>query len=456
MDAEVKAPLSNEKKSRFLLAGILALALLLRLGLLVGMGDYLQRAVLPDTDDYIAPAVALLQTGAYPEDEGFRTPVYPLFIALVFLLFGQNLLALGVAQALISTASVYLTWLIASRFLPGRVALTASAILSLSMLSITYTFFLVTETLFTFLLLVSTWFWLRGVQSTNRLFWCLAGFGFGLAVLCRPIGLVYPFLLVVPALLNRRSPLKSRLLSQALFMSVLVLTLTPWVVRNARVVGMPVISTVTNVNLYFYNAVALEANLHGISENEMRQEFVERVSRAVQDAGLPDTTGSRVKLYGTLARRIISTHPLRYLYLHLKSDLNTLIPDVTGLTEIFGLTIGGRGTLSVLNQYGVQAAIQHYFGNQAWLLWIFAPVILLHGLFYLSALIGIPVTFQHCKIAGLAVLILPVAYFLLAPGAPSLPRFRVPVTPALSMLAAAGIFHLYARLFSSPRGANDS
>ncbi len=142
---------------------------------------------------------------------------------------------------------------------------------------------------------------------------------------------------------------------------------------------------------------------------------------------------------GQLAWQIIRGQPVRYVYLHLKSDLNNFLPDVTDLTEILGLTVGGKGTLSILNQHGLSAAIQNYFGGNTWILWVFFPLIALLAFTYLADGVGVFSIIRKREWFVLAVLLLPVVYLMFVPGAASEPRFRVPAMPYFCLLAGWGV-----------------
>jgi hypothetical protein len=132
-------------------------------------------------------------------------------------------------------------------------------------------------------------------------------------------------------------------------------------------------------------------------------------------------------------------HPIRFLYVHLKSDLTGFLPDVTSVTEILGATVGGKDTLSILNQYGILAAIRNYFGGQTWLLGLLMPLIILLALVYIFATGGTIEIVHNRDWLSLLLLVMPVLYFLILPGPASLPRFRVPVMPYICLLAGFGL-----------------
>jgi hypothetical protein len=221
------------------------------------------------------------------------------------------------------------------------------------------------------------------------------------------------------------------------------LVVAPWIVRNYRLVGAPTLSTIASYNLLFYNAVSLEADLRGIGQEQMRAEMTERVEDELARRGDVNDEALRAELYDEWSRRIILAHPWRYLYVHLKNDLNSLLPSIAEFLELLGVTRGGKGTLSVLNQYGLWAAVRHYFGEQMWLPWLLLPLIALLGLVYVGMLAGLVTLARRRDWFALALLLLPIAYFLLVPGAPSHPRFRVPVMPYICLLAGTGLAALW-------------
>ncbi len=84
-----------------------------------------QPQVIYDATTYSAFAKNLLQYGIYSVDginpSAFYTPGYPLFLSLIYFLFGtENFLAVRVVQAIISTITLWLWILLAQRFTKNR------------------------------------------------------------------------------------------------------------------------------------------------------------------------------------------------------------------------------------------------------------------------------------------------------------------------------------------------
>ncbi len=426
-------------ESRYLIWGIVLLAFLLRAALLLVASGHIDRAISPDSPTYINPAIRLISGGGYPADGALRTPVYPLFIAFIYWIGGQNPFFIVLAQVFVGTLTVLLAYILGIQILSRTTALLGAFLLAISVESITGGFYLLTETLFTFIFLAGMIAWIKGYKRQNKLWLVVAAILMGLSVLCRPVAVYFPLLLALGLLLKKGAHFISRASHAGLFLGIFLILLVPWMVRNYYVVGFPTLSTISNYNMLYYEAASLEANLRNVSETQVREEYQDKVSQVLTERGWADTEGNRARVESQLARQIILAHPLRFLYVHLKADLNGLLPDVTGVTEILGTTVGGKGTLSVLNQYGLLAAIRNYFGDQTWLLGLLMPVVVLLALVYFFALTGAVAILRRHNWLTLSILVIPVLYYLALPGPASLPRFRVPVMPYICLLAGAGL-----------------
>lgn len=247
------------------LAGILLVALLIRS--FHALGAWLAtRGVevfyLDDSASYVSVAREFLSAGAFGrggEPEIFRTPGYPLLL-IPGLLLGRveiTTIALQIALAVATTFGVAVLSL--RVFADGRIALAAAALYAFEPLSISFSAILMSETLFTAVVvwgLVSVIDWVRrGVR------WRLVA---GVALLAvaayvRPAGYYLPFALVL--LLGLRSVVRRewrRLGTLALAALAAVAVVLPWQLRN-RTLGYSGFSAVAAVNMYFYNAAAVRA-----------------------------------------------------------------------------------------------------------------------------------------------------------------------------------------------------
>jgi 4-amino-4-deoxy-L-arabinose transferase-like glycosyltransferase len=194
-----------------------------------------------------------------------RTPGYPLFLAACQSVFGERTLAVRLVQGLLGVASVYLIYRLTCRIVPAvtlaitdntstrrrwTTALVAAAIAALNPYYLFMSTLVLSEAVFVPLMLASLWglavLWVEPGQS-NRLsrdagllVALASGAAAGLAILVRPSwGLFVPVVLLI-WLADRGSDRNSLLevsRGALVFALALVLTMSPWWVRNARIYG---------------------------------------------------------------------------------------------------------------------------------------------------------------------------------------------------------------------------
>jgi 4-amino-4-deoxy-L-arabinose transferase-like glycosyltransferase len=227
----------------------------------------------------------------------YRTPGYPLFIALC----GGSIRIVRIAQALLDTSTVLAVYLLARRWLYPRRALFAAAIVALNPLLIYFSSLVLAETLFTSLL---AW----GIALSESPVGLLS---LGLSVLVRPSGLLLPVFL---AGLNTGRP-RAYHLRRAIVAGVIVfILLLPWALRNRARLGS-LIWTTTNGGITLYDG--FNPNADGSSD----QSFVKRMNEL-------KTMGEveRSAYLSHLAMQFIEQHPLRAADLAIYKIMRTWSP----------------------------------------------------------------------------------------------------------------------------------
>jgi 4-amino-4-deoxy-L-arabinose transferase-like glycosyltransferase len=144
-----------------------------------------------------------------------------------------------ISQAVIGTAIVGLTGLVALEAFGELVALIALGVAAIYPVFIELSALLVAENLLTLLMLAAVWAALRAGRSERPYRWiALTGVLTGLATLSHVNGIVLIVPLGIAAWKLPRAgtgTARPRLTSLALLVATVVLTLTPWIVRNAIV-----------------------------------------------------------------------------------------------------------------------------------------------------------------------------------------------------------------------------
>ncbi len=181
------------------------LALIVSVGLVIRVVWILMFQATPGDDAlaYDNLAWRLANGQGYVDADGYSTafwPVgYPAFLAALYVVFGHSWTAAGIANALVGTLSVILTYKLSREVLSSRLALLAAAAVALLPSHvIAYTSTLRNETLHTALVLIVMIATSRLMRSPTWKNAALLGFMIGVSVYVRPILLLFP---VVVALL---------------------------------------------------------------------------------------------------------------------------------------------------------------------------------------------------------------------------------------------------------------
>jgi hypothetical protein len=196
-----------------------------------------------DAADYLRLARGLRSGSGYVDAVGhptaFRPPLYPLWLALT----GPDVRVATILQSVLGAANCLLTVALASRWLAGPAPWLAGLLLAVDPVQAEASSRLLSEVLYQTLFLLSL-LALDAGRSPRRA--AAAGFVAGLSLLVRSAAL--PVLVVMLVLcLQREAP---RLKVALLFLAGSALALSPWLLRNAAVLGAPALSTQGGITLY--------------------------------------------------------------------------------------------------------------------------------------------------------------------------------------------------------------
>jgi 4-amino-4-deoxy-L-arabinose transferase-like glycosyltransferase len=438
---EVESP-SGPRLPLGWLALLVAVGLSLRLlpVLCYGNADGLYLASDYDSWGYHRLASGLLAGHGYSWDNGppyapnlYRPPGFPLILVALYTLTGPWFVAAVVLQALVGTAVIVLTFLLARRLgFSGRVALLAAAVQALDPVAVHYCNCLMTETYTSVLMLLALGCVVRYQKSAHP-GWLLATGGvLAVGILVHPVLLLLPLLLpVIPWLTpGTRS---ARLFAAGL--AAMVLALAPasaWVLRNWHAGDFPDYSSVEAVNLLKYKAAGVEGELRGTGRGFQRDRLT-RECEAELPAGA--TPGDRYRLWRQRGLGILFAHPLVYARLHAQGMLLELFgPERDQTTRL----LYGRATLGPDGRC-TDASIAAARDRPVPVLEVARYLILAWQVLLCMGLIG-----GTCWLARrrprllLGLLVVPLYILTLSGGPEGSPRFRVSFLPMLSLLTGIG------------------
>lgn len=206
-----------------------------------------------------------IANGSYAAIEGIiYPPGYPAFLAGLSALFGGSVETIYLVQFVLLGGIAIFTFLIANRHFGINYWL--SLVLGLVMLAwpymVLYSLLVMSEVLYSFLLLATIFTLLTALQSKNLVHFMFAGILLGLTTLVRPVALLLPFWLLGFAILGYYCYRMWRpsLLHIGIGLCFFVLTLAPWSVYLYSQTGsvLPVSSHLPAVLDKSYNTLSYD------------------------------------------------------------------------------------------------------------------------------------------------------------------------------------------------------
>jgi len=338
-----------------------------------------------------------------------RTPVYPSVLAAIMaLLPGSEGRVAALTGMLISALTVLAAFRLGQSLAGDAAGWWAAALLAIDLTTAAYAGQILTEPLFT-LLLVLSFLPLTGHAGGATIAAVSAGALSGLAALCRPIAIL-AFAALAPAC-RLRSATAGGAVRLWVIAAMMAGTLTMgWTVRNYRTSGTATVSSVAATNMYLHRAAYVEAYLQQRRVEDLRDEWQRELT--ARSSGWSEA--ERVRWMNDHGLGVVLRHPFVYAWVALRSAARMLTPDHIVLSSL----AGGYDSLAfrVLRGAG----------------WMQLAIV------YLLAAAG-AVRLGRMSPLRASVLAAPIAYFLLIGGPEMYPRFRVPLMPFICAFAGAGL-----------------
>lgn len=231
------------------LVAILVLSLFLRLG----MVDMIEGTVpiRNDAKEYYSYAANMKASGTYSSmlpaelsntertvvPDATRPPGYAMFLYPFVTMppSVEMVYAIRIAQVILSTLTVLLSFLVVRDILGNTWALGASLLVGLSPHLVAMNIYLLTETLFAFLLMLFVYLATQGFGRQSIAWSILAGITLGLTLLTKSSIVYFPYLMLGFLIAKYRFSVNYRVL--LFFVLGLVLVQAPWVARNVAMDG---------------------------------------------------------------------------------------------------------------------------------------------------------------------------------------------------------------------------
>lgn len=376
--------------------------------------------------------------------EGSRAPLYSYFLAFVYAIFGYKPFVAILFQILLDLISLLVSYKIGEALFSRAVGLISASFLAVDIGQILYSNQLLSETLFTLLLLLSVftlWLFLKEERVEHG---ALAGLLLGMAAMCRAIALYFPVLLTVAFAARYRNALLVGVKRYLIVLLCFLVVIAP---------EIPYFVSAQGSNLLRVNVVYLRARTEGISLSDAREEIGREVATEAENQDLDSL--QKAVLYQEKAVEEILRHPFHYAIVHssglvplfagshvrqLTTGLFGIPPSATNffiefLTE--GMGAGFEALLGFCREFSMLSRSQKLVVASALLEWGMLAAI------YLLASYGLWLNLRERRLWSIALLGTVLVYFAFARGPQSNARFRVPMMPYIYLLGSYGLHRLF-------------
>jgi 4-amino-4-deoxy-L-arabinose transferase-like glycosyltransferase len=391
-----------------------------------------------DTATYLVPAQQLITTGNFAANnlpEVIRTPGYSIFLTIGVLANNVEFVTI-LLQIVLSVFSCYLIFLLSKLMMNDVSAKFAALFFSVEPLSITYSCYLLSETLFTFLLLLAFYQLAVFLKNHNYLNMFLSAATIASAVYVRPVAYYLIFFWGLFIFLKG----KNYFIRGTAFLLISFSLLGFWQVRNIRVADYAGFSAVSDVMLYFYHASSVEAQQQGLPLRQVTENkgyYDVKTYYQVHPEQQGWTEAQRYKFWRQEGISTIRKAPILFAGIYAKGLGVTLLdPGASDFLKLLSFYPKSGSLSSNIKSSGI---IKFIFENK---LLVVVSILFLTYLIciYGFSLRGIIDLLRQDNSSSKLLLLTCCYFFLLSGGVVAIARLRAPIMPYLLIAAGHGIF----------------
>ncbi len=370
----------------------------------------------------------------FGEIETLRTPGYPVFVAIIWSIFGSYF-AVTLVQIFLVFAGALLVRKIGIWYGGKLVGELSAFLLLANPVTLVLSLVILTDVLFFFLFALGFYLALSAKKEKvfSRIF--IVSIVFSYAIYVRPMGFFALPIFAAPILCSKLSK-KFQWKLVALMMIILALSTIPWSIRNYKQTGVFGFTSFKALNLSFAATLFL-SDLHHTSVSVENLNFEKQ--SGVPEAGWRDLKYS--KEVSSTAENIIFSNLFSYAKFHVVTSAPFLFPSTidfasvvyrSSMHEKAPFAEGSIHDLVSGNWLGFLAAVSKVWWKFAErLLWFVALVFAIFGVWQ-----------ERKKLLTWAFFCI-VLYLMFLAGPASGPRYSFQAWPYFFMLFGIGLFHFY-------------
>jgi len=378
----------------------------------------------------------------------FRTPGYPFYIAIFYVLFGTKPWVVLFSQILVNLIAIYYVFKIGEMIFSKRIGLIAATFLAIDPNSICAITLLYSDSLFVSIMLASLYYYLRGLKFGNNFDFLLSGVLLGISALVRPVAQYYSLILFLFALLWPARNLLLRFKYALLYGLAFVLIISPWLYRNYTLYDKIKLSSVQGETLLQWQVPYVKAR----ETHQSREEIVAEFLAEAQAFGYSKDGNPFVneEIEQKIAANYIKTH----LFLSVTSLVSGIVHtydnlDTSNIVKSLGFIPTWLANDAMETSRNEFKLIYLFFSTKS-LPEIVCGLIVMTMLLvnYITFILGVNLLIKRQQLLVLVMFIISIFYFTITCGPMGLARFRLPITGFYLLIGAVYIDELLIRMSS--------
>lgn len=434
------------KKEKIFLILLIAFALRLTIFLLFRPWDsqvLAERILIGDAPEYHRLAECIADHFSFCGNT-FRTPGYPLFAAVFYMLFGAKPWLVLLGQIFADLVTIYYLFRIGEMIFSGRAGIIAAGFLAIDPNSIFASASLLSDSVFVTALSASLYFYLHGLKQEQGRSFLIAGLILAIAALIRPVTQYYFVILLCFTLLWPAKQLAAKLRWGLLYALAFTIAISPWLYRNYTLYDTVKLSSVQGGTLLFWQVAFTQA----WETNQPREVIAAELQTQAKASGYSEQGNpfANEAIAQKLAVQYIKAHPLVFTSRWLKGMVNTYTNLSTAdIVNKLGLTstelpadafVNGKGFKLVSMFFQLKSSPEIASGL------IVLGLLLMN---YTTFLLGAYFLIRHRQLAIFALFIISIMYFTVPGGPMGLARYKLPTEPFYLLVGAVYIDQLLNR-----------
>ena len=398
-----------------------------------------------DCEFYHHRALDLLQSWSFVSLGAFYTPGYPLFLSIIYFLFGIKVWVVLFFQVLLNIGSLIIIFLLGKIIFTRSIAIISTVLYAIDPHAIFYSVTLLSDTLFVAIFLASILFLAYGLKNKRTIFFLISGFLLGLATLVRPVTQYFPFVIIGLILIYPKIKWFFRLKIIICFLLIFILAISPWLYRNYLKFNHLSLSSILGCNLLFFHVAFTEVDKTGNSIEEVRAELRKKAEEqgAIIGEDYKFDNFANSSIYKDVAVNYIKTNWKYHIQRHVKGIMNMYLNLGTKIiSDHLGLKSSDLGFQYYASPNIFKMCVNFFKTKSTHEIIIGMLVGIFLFINYSTFIFGSFSMIYKKKYIYFMILIV-IIYFSVLTGVIGLARYKLPIIPFYILISGYGLFEIY-------------